>query len=236
MASGDFDMEGLAAYLHLPLTKVARMAERGKLPGRRVGGEWRFSRSEIHHWMEERIGASDEDELLHLEGALNRAAPPADYTISIESLMPLETVCTDLQARTKSSVIRSMVDLAAQTGWLWDPDVMATALREREEMYPTAMDNGMALLHPRRPMAKILARPFLAIGRTHTGIPFGDPSGGLTDLFFLVCSVDDSGHLRTLARLGRLLGEADVVAKLRSIDEAQPLRDFLIEFEQQLRE
>ncbi len=35
--------------------------------------------------------------------------------------------------------------------------VMAEAVRSREQMQPTALENGVALLHPRRPMAKILA-------------------------------------------------------------------------------
>jgi len=39
--------------------QVKKMAERNKLPGRRIGGQWRFSQPEIHQWFEERIGASD---------------------------------------------------------------------------------------------------------------------------------------------------------------------------------
>ncbi|MEX2187210.1 MAG: helix-turn-helix domain-containing protein, partial [Pirellulales bacterium] len=52
MADEDFDVDRLAAYLHRMPADVAKLAERGKLPGRRVGGAWRFSAAEIHHWME----------------------------------------------------------------------------------------------------------------------------------------------------------------------------------------
>ena len=83
---------------------------------------------------------------------------------------------------------------------------MIEAIRSREDMYPTAMEGGVALLHPRRPMPTILAQPFLALGVTATGIPFGGERGGLTDVFFLICSVEDRGHLRTLARLARVIG------------------------------
>ena len=55
MSDDDFDIESLAAYLHLATTQVAKLADRGKLPGRRIGGTWRFSRAEVHHWLEERI-------------------------------------------------------------------------------------------------------------------------------------------------------------------------------------
>src|SRR5690606_12943820 len=58
MAEEDFNIETLADYLHLEANQVSRLAERGKLPGRRIGGAWRFSRAEIHHWLENRIGLS----------------------------------------------------------------------------------------------------------------------------------------------------------------------------------
>ncbi len=55
------DLDGLAAFLHLTPAQVGRLADRGKLPGRKVGGQWRFSPAEIHHWMEQRIGLSGEE-------------------------------------------------------------------------------------------------------------------------------------------------------------------------------
>ena len=74
MAQDDFDIDRLAAYLHMMPAAVMKLAERGKLPGRRVGGEWRFSTAEIHHWLEDRIGASDDAELQELDSVLKRTA------------------------------------------------------------------------------------------------------------------------------------------------------------------
>jgi nitrogen PTS system EIIA component len=53
-------------------------------------------------------------------------------------------------------------------------------------------------------LVKILAQPFLALGCTTTGIPFGG-TAPMSDVFFLICSTEDRGHLRTLARLSRIL-------------------------------
>ena len=149
----DFDLAALADYLHLDLAKVTRLAERGKLPGRRVGGDWRFSQAEIHHWLEERIGDSNAGELLRLEAALERAAGNTATAFTITDLLPPEAIAVPLAARTRASVMSSMVDLAAGTGWLWDPEKMAAAVRQREELHPTTVDGGVALLHPRRPLA-----------------------------------------------------------------------------------
>ena len=108
-----------------------------------------------------------------------------------------------------------MVEKASATGWLWDPDEDGRGDSHARKMFPTALDNGVALLHPRRPMSSILGQAFLALGRTTTGIPFGAGHGTLTNVFFLICSVDDRGHLRTLARLSRILGSPGFLAALR---------------------
>ena len=92
---------------------------------------------------------------------------------------------------------------------------MAEAVRTRENLHPTALESGIALLHPRRPLPQILAQPLLAFGRTYQGLPFGAAGGQLTDLFFLICSVDDASHLRTLARLSRLIGSPGFLEVLR---------------------
>ena len=156
-----------------------------------------------------------------MEGALRRAAGElAEPTISIAAMLPLEAIAVPLAARTRGSVITSMVELAAHTGWLWDTAKMAEAVRAREDMLPTALENGVALLHPRRPLANILDRPLIAFGRTQSGLPFGAPRGALTDLYFLICSIDDAGHLRVLARLSRLISDDGLLDALRQAPDA----------------
>ncbi|HEX5445088.1 MAG TPA: PTS sugar transporter subunit IIA [Pirellulales bacterium] len=224
MPDEDFDLASLAAYLHLSPTQVHRLVERGKLPGRRVAGDWRFSTAEVHHWLEERIGLSDEAELHRVEGALQAAGAEPEGDLSIAALLPLEAIEAPLAARTRNSVITSMTEVAARTGWLWDPAKMADAVRSREEMHPTALENGVALLHPRRPMPSILGQAFLALGRTEAGIAFGGSRGVLTDIFFLICSIDDRGHLRTLARLSRLIASPGFLPQLRSANDPPAIR------------
>src|SRR5262245_34965941 len=149
MAQADFDIDRLAAYLHMSPAAVAKLADRGKLPARRVGGEWRFSAAEIHHWLEDKIGLSGHEELAPMEGALDRAADTDVESVSIASLLRVEAIEVPLAARTRGSVITRMTELAAETHLLWDAAKMAEAVRAREEMHSTALDNGVALLHPR---------------------------------------------------------------------------------------
>ena len=219
MPHTDFDLDSLAAYLHLTPQQVGRLADRGKLPGRKVAGKWRFSRAEMHHWLDDRIGLSDEDELLQVEDVLDRASGIGrQQEVCLAELLPPEAVAVPLPARTRNSVITRMVELAAGTGMLWDPAKMIEAVRQREEMHSTALEGGVALLHPRRPMARILSQPFLALGRTLSGIPFG-AGAPMTDIFFLICSTDDRSHLRLLARLSRVLTVPGFLEALRAADD-----------------
>lgn len=236
MADADFDVVRLAEYLHLAVAQVVRLADRGEIPGRKVGGEWRFAPGDVHHWLERRIGASDDDELAQVEAALERSAGPEEEQPLIARMMPVSAIAVPLAARTRGSAMSGMVELAAGTGWLWDPAKMLEAVKAREAMSPTALDNGVALLHPRRPLPTILEQACIAFGRTAQGIPFGHSRGVLTDLFFLICSVDDRGHLRTLARLSRLLSDPSVLAALREADDAASVHNLIAERETEIAE
>ena len=236
MAEEDFDIHSLAAYLHLQVAQVARLADRGKLPGRKVQGQWRFSQADIHHWLENRIGLSDDAELEQVETILRPPTAQRAAPRTISELLPLVAIEVPLPARTRISVITAMAELAARTGWLWDAQKMAAAVLDREDMHPTALDNGVALLHPRRPMTTILGQEFLAFGRTASGIPFGGDHGGLTDLFFLLCSTDDRGHLQTLARLSRLITVPALLAQLREAPDAQAVHSAIDAAEANLKD
>jgi PTS system nitrogen regulatory IIA component len=235
MEDEDFDLESLAEYLHLGAALLARLADRGQLPGRRVAGQWRFSRPEITFWLEQRIGLAEPADLARMENVFERAETvSADELQSIADLLPIQAIAVPLAARTRASVIEGMVQAAARTGWLWDERRMIEGVRIREQMYSTALDEGVALMHPRRPLASVLERPLIAFGRTESGIPFGHPRGVLTDLFFLLCSMTDRGHLHALARLSRLLSDPKLLTELRAAEDAADVHAALRAREQAL--
>src|SRR5207249_8296508 len=119
MPSRDFDVDSLARYLHVTPAQVAKLADRGSVPGRKIGGDWRFSKAEIHHWLEERIGAAGEADLQHVQGLLDQAAAEHEAaTVAISELLLPEAIAIPLPARTRNSVIKAMVEVAAKTGLL----------------------------------------------------------------------------------------------------------------------
>jgi PTS system nitrogen regulatory IIA component len=134
----------------------------------------------------------------------------------LSEFMTIESIAIPLEARTKNSVVREMCNVAAGTGLLWDAPQMAEAVSMREALHPTALENGVALLHPRRPQSSILSDSLVALGITSQPFPFGNTAGHQTDIFFLICSTDDQIHLRILARLARLVSDEVLLTMLRS--------------------
>lgn len=73
----------------------------------------------------------------------------------------------------------------------------------------------------------------LAMGVTGSGIPFGGDAM-LTDVFFLICSTEDRGHLRTLARLSRAIASPGLLDALRQAENAEDARRAIVETESRL--
>jgi PTS system nitrogen regulatory IIA component len=144
------------------------------------------------------------------------------------------TIAVPLRASTRSSVLRELVTLAEQSWQVYDAEAIHQAIVKREEMGSTALGSGVAIPHPRRPLPAALGDHVLAYGRTASGIPFGAPHGGLTDIFFLVCCRDDRTHLRVLARLSRLLLRPAFLDELRATETPGETWDLIAAAERDL--
>jgi len=235
MPHTSLNQQQLSRYLHLSDAQIRKLIDKGAIPSRRVNGELVFARDDVHRWLEQRIGISDENELVQVEEAFTKSVPPGtvENEVSLVSLIPDGAIALPLNAKTKDSVIRSMVQTAAATGLLWDTGLMAEAVKAREELHSTALDNGVALLHPRRPMPNLLGDTFLTLGIVPSGVPFGGASGW-TDVFFLICSMDDRIHLRVLTRLSRVLTHPDFLKRLRKSANESEIRELIVEAESRL--
>jgi PTS system nitrogen regulatory IIA component len=231
MENDQMGLEELATYLHRDVREVSKLASRGHLPGRKVGGEWRFARAEINHWIETQMHAYTEQELATLELARDRAGTEQPL---VTSILTEATMAVPLLANTRASVLKEMVNLAEQSWEVYDPDAVRTAIKQREELGSTALESGVAIPHPRRPLPQALGDHVIAFGKTPRGIPFGGADGALTDLFFLVCCRDDRTHLRVLARLSRMLLRPGLIGELRAAEGVGEAYQKLVEAEQEL--
>ena len=210
---------------------IERMVNRGQVPGRKVGGEWRFNPTEITYWLEQELRGFGDSDLAQLE-QLQQSEELGQLPVS--SLLKLETCEANLDAGTKPSVLQALIEVAGRTWQVWDPATILKAVREREDVMSTGFDNGVAIPHPRNPQPDSLGQSVIAFGRTSSGIPFGAPKRQLTDLFFLVLTRDSATHLQILARLGRMMQLPEFLDRLRAADTSIEIHDIITGADQQI--
>src|ERR1700686_3827781 len=133
MGSDVMDVDQLAAYLRRDAREVGKLASRGRLPGHKVGGEWRFARAEINHWLESQMHGYTDEQLTALESGHGREEP------LIAALLSPACVAVPLAASTRASVLKELVKLAEESWEIYDPEAILEAVRAREEMASTAL-------------------------------------------------------------------------------------------------
>ncbi|QDT99108.1 PTS sugar transporter subunit IIA [Gimesia aquarii] len=234
MAHESFSLNDLSKQLGRDRRELEKLANRGRIPGRKVNGEWQFHPTEITHWLEKEMRGYTFSELEQVEQI--NSHPQLDSSYLISNLMPEELIEVPLNARTKRSVLETLIETAGKTWQIWEPATVLTAVQQREEAYSTAFENGVAIPHPRNSIPDAVGDLLIAYGRTLSGIPFGAPNGKLTDIFFLVICSDTSTHLSVLARLGRMMQLPDFVEQLREAPTPQQTRHVIIEAEKKIAE
>jgi PTS system nitrogen regulatory IIA component len=214
-----FTPKQLAEYLQLSARTVYRLLERNELPGVRVGGQWRFRKSQVDHWLDRRLQSLEPAELREL------SAP------TLSELLEPRNVVFGLPAGEPELVVRAFVQRLVFPEPV-DQVLLIQRVLEREAMCSTALPDGVALLHTPRIRQRVLAvHDFLAVGRLETPIPFGALDGSLTDTLVLVLARGERTHLLLLAKMARLFRETGFVPTLRGASSAAEILHLIRESE-----
>ena len=232
MSRDYYTIEELTRQLGRERRVVEKQVSRGNIPGRRVGGEWRFNKTEITHWLEREIPQLAETDLAVLERS--QKSSEACSSSPVTSLLHPDLVEVPLDAGTKPSVLKNLVEVATRTWQVFDKAAVFEAVRRREQNGSTAFEGGVAIPHPENRMPEAVGESLIAFGRTISGIPFGGPRREETDLFFLVLARDPNTHLKVLARLGRLFQVPDFLDNLRAAEDSVSAYDVIVEADSKL--
>jgi nitrogen PTS system EIIA component len=212
-------LDELSRHLGRDRREVERLVHRGRIPAHKRGMEWCFHSAEITEWLEQEMRDYSDSQLAALEQSQAELGAPAADLLLTNMLRP-EFVEVPLDARTKRSVLESLVEVAARTWKVWEPAVVLNAVIERESMMSTAFDAGVAIPHPRQPQVDSLEESVVAFGKTPGPIAFGAANNSGTDLFFLVLCRDARSHLQVLARIGRLVQNPRFINDLRAASDS----------------
>ncbi len=220
-----FTLEELASHLGRDRREIEKLVNRGRVPGRKVGGVWQFHSVEITRWLEKEMRDYSSAELRNVE--VSQDSETVCDTLPVTSILHRDTVQVPLEARTRRSALESLIEVAGRTWQVWSPNEILEAVLQREELFSTAYPGGVAIPHPRNPLPDAHGESLIAYGRTFSGIPFGASSGGLTDIFFLVLCHDSRSHLRIVARLGRMFQLPGFLDRLREADDSVSAYDVI---------
>jgi mannitol/fructose-specific phosphotransferase system IIA component (Ntr-type) len=139
---------------------------------------------------------------------------PNEAAGSREQLTVANAISTDriklnLHANDRDGILRELVPLVIDPKDERNTEVLFKALKEREDMCSTCINEGVAVPHSRNALVGLVGRPMLAYGRHRRGVAFGALDGKQVHHFFLLCAPNVREHLQLLARLARLINKPE---------------------------
>ena len=204
-----------AEYLKLAERTLVRLAHEGKIPGVKIGGQWRFRRALLDEYL---------DTLASESVASAGAAPSQAIDAPLEEIFTVDQIIPDLAVGSRPEVIHAMVEHVTNLGLIQDQAWLEAALAARERLVPTAVPEGVAFLHARRRATDKFPQQFIAMGRSKEGVVFGSPDMGKTHIFFLLALRADALHLRWLSRLAWIVRNPGRMGRLMDADSAEEIQ------------
>lgn len=126
-------IDEVAAYIRVSERTVYDWAQKGELPGGKLGTTWRFKRDEIEKWVNDRLSQS------------SRQSPVVAATDLF--LVPERVLLLDHCS--KEDVLTRLVDLLAGTPFVKNRDKLLKGILEREKLMSTGIGFGVGVPHVR---------------------------------------------------------------------------------------
>jgi len=210
----------LAEYLQLSSRSIYRLLQRGAVPATKIGGQWRFRKSDVDQWID--LNASRlPEELNPLHGGSTCGYP------EVSELLDEANALIRVPAGDRDSVVRNFIS-RIRFPEVVELDLVVERVLERERMCSTAVPEGVALLHtPRNRPRLLMTHDVVALGRLERPVDFGALDGTRTDTLALILARDERHHLGLLAKMGRLFREPALPQGLRSAATAQAVMELV---------
>jgi PTS system nitrogen regulatory IIA component len=221
----DLEIKDVAGLLNVSEATIHRWLAEGKIPAYLMNQQYRFSRIEIENWMMN----GNLDSSSSMEGAMPRTGM---QQFSLYRAVHKGGVLAHVPGTQKEEIIRGTMQIIAPKLGL-DADVLAELLLDREELMPTALNNGIAVPHTRD---FLLQGPFdvIVVVFPEKPIEYGALDGKPVHTLFFLLSTNDKRHLHLLAKLAHLSSQVAALDLLQNKPNKEVLLDFIKDWEAQI--
>ena len=147
--------------------------------------------------------------------------------MNLAEIISAQAVIPQLKAQNKKHLLQDLAQAMAPLVAV-DHRIVFESLLTREKLGSTGLGQGIAIPHGRLPN---ITRVYGLFARLTSPVAYDSVDGEPVDLVFALLSPDQAGadHLKALARISRLLREADTMKKLRGTETAEGLYAILTE-------
>jgi len=145
----------------------------------------------------------------------------------LSDFLTQDAIVAGLKASSKKQALQELAERAATVSGLNGREIFDTLL-QRERLGSTGIGHGIAIPHGK--LAKV-PKLFGVFARLDKPVDFESLDGEPVDLLFVLIAPESAGadHLKALARVARVLRDANVTAKLRAAQDADALFAVLME-------
>jgi PTS system nitrogen regulatory IIA component len=153
--------------------------------------------------------------------------------MKIVDLLKPAAIAADIEAAGKNEALAELTEVLLRVENGLDRDEVIRVLQERERLGSTGIGDGVAIPHGK---LKDLNKLLISFGRSRRGVDFDSMDGKPAHLFFLLIAPEESVgvHLKTLARISKLLKNPAVRRRLLDAAGSEELYRVISEEEEKL--
>lgn len=237
----DLKIKDVADLLNVSESTIRRWISDGKIPTYRINQHYFFSRTEIENWVitHKLAKTHGTSPFTHQkqEDPLSMMAPRPPSTggskqFSLFRAVHKGDVLHHLAGDTKEEIIRATMRKVSKTLHV-DADVMTDLLLDRENLMPTALNNGIGVPHTRDSLLNnsqdVVVTVFL-----DNPLEYGALDGKPVHTLFFLFACEDKRHLHLLAKIAHLSSQPHALDFFRSRPTKPELLTFVKEWESQI--
>ena len=154
-------------------------------------------------------------------------------SLKIAELLDPAAIVAELKGGSKNEVLAELTDALLAANPKLNRTEVLRVLQERERLGSTGIGDGVAIPHGK---LRNIDRQLIAFGLSGRGVEFDAMDGKPARLFFLLIAPEEAAgaHLKTLARISKLLKGSQVRERLRDARDRQQIYRIITEEEEKL--